>query len=113
MFSYADVNADVHPGARLQEQVAFTQVIDLLVLAKELGAGARASIDALFMLRRLWSTLIEDLASDENDLPPQLRADLISIGLWVLKESERIRQGQSDNIAGLIEVNTIIRDGLK
>jgi flagellar protein FlaF len=113
MFPYADVNSNVCADARLQEHIAFGQVIDLLMLANEASDRPHALIEALFLMRRLWSTLIEDLASNENDLPPQMRADLISIGLWVLKEAERIRQGQSDNVSGLIEINSIIRDGLK
>jgi flagellar protein FlaF len=46
-------------------------------------------------------------------LPLNLRADLISIGIWVLKEAERIRMRHSDNFQGIADVITIIRDGLK
>ncbi len=35
---------------------------------------------------------IEDLARPENALPPKLRADIvISVGLWVMRETEEIR----------------------
>jgi len=56
--------------------------------------------------------LIEDLAKPENDLPEQLRADLISIGLWVIREAEEIRLEKSTNFKGIIEVSENIRDGL-
>jgi flagellar biosynthesis activator protein FlaF len=42
-----------------------------------------------------------------------LRANLISIGLWLLREAEEVRQGRSDNVEGLIEVSQIIRDGMQ
>ena len=42
-----------------------------------------------------------------------LRANLISIGLWLLRETEDIRQGRTNNFEGLIEVSQIIRDGIQ
>ena len=48
-----------------------------------------------------------------NDLPVKLRADLISIGFWVMKEADRVRDDQSRSLKGLIDVSSIIRDGLK
>ena len=50
---------------------------------------------------------------DLNALPKELRANLISIGLWLLREAEDVRQGRSDNFDGLIEVSQIIRDGIQ
>ena len=49
----------------------------------------------------------------ENDLPQALRADLISIGLWVMREAEQIRLEKSTNFKGIIEVSATIRDGLQ
>jgi flagellar protein FlaF len=56
---------------------------------------------------------VEDLGNPENALPKELRANLISIGLWLLREAEEVRQGRSDNFEGLIEVSQIIRDGIQ
>ena len=53
------------------------------------------------------------LRSEDNELPHELRANLISIGLWLLREAEEVRQGRSDNFEGLIEVSQIIRDGIQ
>ena len=64
-------------------------------------------------MRRLWGYLIEDLAKPDNDLPKNLRAELISIGLWIMREAEQIRLEASSNFKGLIEVSTAIRDGLQ
>jgi len=52
-------------------------------------------------------------AQPDNELGIELRAKLISIALWILKECERIRKKQSDNYQGIIDVTTIIRDGLR
>jgi flagellar protein FlaF len=61
----------------------------------------------------LWGVLVEDLAKPENDLPKPLRADLISVGLWIMREAEQIRLGKSENFKGLIEVSTVISEGLQ
>jgi len=52
------------------------------------------------------------LANDENKLPDKLRADLISIGLSILRESERVRTGEAKDLSALKEISQIIADGL-
>jgi flagellar protein FlaF len=71
------------------------------------------AIEAIHFLNRVWTSLVEDLGSPDNALPKELRANLISIGLWLLREAEDLRQGRSDNFDGLIEVSEIIRDGIQ
>ena len=71
------------------------------------------AVQAIHFLNRVWTTFVEELGSEENELPQELRANLISIGLWLLREAEEIRQGRSDNFEGLIEVSQIIRDGIQ
>jgi flagellar protein FlaF len=111
-FPYAEVLDETPQGARAREREAIDRSIELLQAAEKAGPQSRESIDALHFLRRLWSLLLEDLAKPENDLPEQLRADLISIGLWVMREAEEIRLERSTNFKGIIEVSENIRDGL-
>lgn len=112
-FPYAEVLDETPKGAREREREAISRSIELLVAAEKAGARSREAVDAMLFLRRLWSHLIEDLAKPENELPQALRAELISVGLWLMREAEQIRLEQSDNFKGLIEVSTAIRDGLR
>ena len=112
-FSYAEILQDDPQEARLRERGAFEHAIELLKKAEEKDPQSRESIEALFFLRRLWTALIEDLASPENGLPESLRADLISVGLWIMKEADLIRGEKSRNFSGISEICAIIRDGLK
>jgi flagellar protein FlaF len=112
-FSYAEVLEETPQTARERERLALQHSIDLLKAAAEKGPNSRETVDALYFLRRLWAFFIEDLAKPENDLPQQLRADLISVGLWVLKEAEQVRLGNSTNFKGLIEVSQLISEGLQ
>lgn len=62
--------------------------------------------------RRLWSTLVADLAGDDNALPVALRARLLSLGAFVQTYSSRVL-GDRASPEPLIEVNTAIMRGLR
>jgi flagellar protein FlaF len=111
-FPYAEVLDETPQSARQRERQAIDRSIELLQMAEKAGPQSRESVEALLFVRKLWGVLIEDLANAENDLPQKLRADLISIGLWIIREAEQIRLEKSQNFAGIIEVSTTIRDGL-
>lgn len=110
--AYDDAGAADAVLARKHEWLAIDHSISMLAAAAAKGPRSRESVEALLYVRRLWCFLIEDLGSPGNGLPQQLRASLISIGLWILSEEEKIRQGLSANYAGLIEISTMIRDGI-
>lgn len=109
---YAEVLADDSTESRMHERTALEQASQLLAVAQMRGRRSREAVDALLFVSRLWTILLQDLASPENGLPAQLRADLISIGIWILKEADLIRREESDNFAGLIEICDGIRGAL-
>ncbi|WP_102958762.1 flagellar biosynthesis regulator FlaF [Mangrovicella endophytica] len=111
-FSYAEVMQDDCVSARDRERQALDRSIELLQRAERSGPRSRDAIEALYVTRSLWSILIEDLAAPGNGLPEQLRGELISIGLWLMREAEAIRLGRSENFKGLIDISTTIRNGL-
>jgi flagellar protein FlaF len=112
-FSYAEVMEDSADDARSVERQALDRAIALMRLAEGKGPATREAIEAVYFVRRLWSALIEDLAKPENGLPEALRASMISVGLWLMREAERIRQGQAKSFAGMIDICTIVREGLR
>jgi flagellar protein FlaF len=112
-FSYAEIQTDSVAEAKDRERQLLSRSIDLLASGRQKGSQSMEAAQAIHFLNRLWTTFIEDLGSEENELPPELRANLISIGLWLLREAEEVRQGRSDNFEGLIEVSQIIRDGIQ
>ncbi len=112
-FSYAEIMEDDVADAKTRERQALDRSIDLLKTARDEAKYGRGSIEALFYTRRVWIRFIEDLRQPENELNADLRANLISIAIWILKECELIRRRKSDNFQGIIDVTTIIRDGLK
>lgn len=111
-FSYEETLSDSSGRKRENERLALDQSVTMLKAAEKAGAGSREAIDAICFLNRLWSFLLEDLVKPENALPDDVRAKLISIGIWMLKEAEAISNGKSRNFSGLIDVSNIIAEGL-
>ncbi|MFD1695830.1 flagellar biosynthesis regulator FlaF [Roseibium aestuarii] len=111
--SYAETMDEICLDERTNEAEAVELVLAMLMRAEARGTQSREAVEALFNLRRLWAYFLESLGDNANELPKELRANLISIGIWVLQEAERVRQGEVTSFAALIEINTIIRDSLR
>lgn len=69
-------------------------------------------IKAVLWNRDIWSALRVDLSHEDNQLPKQLRASLISISIWVERETTAILNGEGD-MSALIDINRNIMAGLK
>ena len=88
--------------------VATRGLIDAASLP-ESEIGRRA--EALATNRRLWSLLAGDCAADGNTLPQGLRAQIISLSIFVDRHSSAVmRQGAPIDV--LIEINRSIMQGL-
>jgi flagellar protein FlaF len=111
-FAYHEIVDESSQSMRAQEARALDRVIAMLREAETGGPKSRQGIHALYQLRTLWTVFLDDLTGSENGLPATLRAQLVSIGIWVIKEIERLRGGRTADLVPLIEINQIIRDGL-
>ncbi len=109
---YGDLLEDDQQMARERERAALDQSILLLEQAATPGAPLASAAEAIAFTSKLWSLLIEDLASSNNGLPKQLRAQLVSIGIWILRELEAARTDEAKGLSDVIVVSKAIRDGL-
>ncbi len=112
-FAYNEAVEDSRQTMRARMREAMDRVIGMLRAAQAKGPLSRDRIEALFYLRRLWTIFIDDLMDPNNELPEQLRAGIVSIGIWMNKEIDRFRAGQTTDLTPMIEINALIRDGLK
>lgn len=110
--AYAELLEETPALARARERAALERAIELLQIAEAKGPRSHEEVEALQYLNRLWAILIEDLANPDNDLPRTLRANLISIGIWVLREADRIRAEEAGSYSSIIEVMGSIAKGL-
>jgi flagellar biosynthesis regulator FlaF len=91
---------------REQEADIFRRVTGGLRAVQQQDGPAR--MRAVADNRRLWLAVESALTDPSNQLPPQMRAGLISLGRAVQREMD---QGDPD-IAFLIEVNEQVAQGL-
>ncbi|MGH6860362.1 MAG: flagellar biosynthesis regulator FlaF [Phyllobacterium sp.] len=109
---YGDIIDDGATSARERERSLFDQSILMLEAARDEGRYAFKGIEAVQFTTRLWMIVIEDLGDPANALPQQLRASLISIGIFILKELEAIRHETSADYDSIIDITRTIRDGI-
>ena len=85
-------------------------------LQKALEASGPLAIkvkaEAALKNREIWSVFRADLSSEGNQLPKKLRADLVSLSLWVEREVQNVLNGEGD-IETMIFINQQIMAGLK
>ena len=111
-YSYSEILEDSVSDARASERRALDHAVDLLLAAADTAPGSAVEQEALAFTSQLWGIFIKSLTSPDNDLPAQLRADLISVGLGIMAEIARIEVGESRDLAALADICGIIRDGL-
>ncbi len=69
-------------------------------------------VTALDWNRRLWATLASDCSRTDNALPLGVRAQIISLSLWVSRHTSAVIR-QEESIQPLIDVNRSIMEGLR
>jgi flagellar protein FlaF len=90
----------------------FGQVTRALMDAKALpDTDMQQRVEALDWNRRLWSALATDCGQPDNALPVPLRAQIISISIWVGKHTSAVIR-REEEIDPLIDINRIIMQGL-
>ena len=93
------------------EYRAFGQVTAGLVRAKEQQREPSLLAEALDANRRLWNILSADCSAPGNQLPMNLRAQIISLSLWVSRYSSDVLRSGAD-MDPLIDVNRSMMEGL-
>lgn len=90
----------------------FGQVTRALMHAATVPAEDIATrIDALDWNRRLWSALATDCSDPGNALHNPLKAQIISISLFVNSHSSAVMKGDED-FEPLIDINRMVMQGL-
>lgn len=83
----------------------------LLAAEKADRSDVNVLVDAINKNRTLWRLLAKDCASEANQLPEMLRAQIINLSRWVNSYSSDVIR-KSESVAPLVDVNRIMMDGL-
>ena len=97
---------------REAEYRLFGQVTRALMDAAQVDTrDFQTRIDALDWNRRVWTALATDCSTESNGLPVEVRAQIISLSLWVSRHSSAVMR-KEEEIEPLIDINKIIMQGL-
>jgi flagellar protein FlaF len=97
---------------RQAEYRLFGQVTRALMAADQAPSeDLRIRVDALDWNRRLWTALATDCSDGGNNLPAPLRAQIISLSLWVNRHTSAVIR-KREEIGPLVDINRIIMQGL-
>ena len=110
--SYADILEDSGDQTRSREREALRMSVEAMEEANRdpLNPGKRAN--AIYVVNRLWSALLEDIASPDNAYPPELKAQIVSIGIFILRQCEVLRNDGKRDFSTIAEICKIIEKGL-
>ena len=110
--AYHDIMEAGAASTRMREKEALERSVEVLKQARDVGFRSHRGIEAIYATNRVWSFLIEDLSLSDNELPDEIRANLISIGIHVLKRLADLRGGEAAAADDIIEITEIIQGGL-
>lgn len=111
---YGDAQVALH-DFRQTEYRAFAEATRRLCAAEaaaEETGGFAALAEALHDNLRLWTILAADVASEENELPAQLRARIFYLSEFTRVHSAKVLAGDAE-LRPLIDINTAVMKGLR
>lgn len=110
--AYSDAKESVMTE-RSTEYQAFAQITHRLLKANVGGLeNFNNLVAAISDNRRLWNVLAVDVASQDNGLPKQLRAQIFYLAEFTEQHSRKVLAREQDATA-LIDINTAIMRGLR
>lgn len=89
----------------------FAQITGGLIDTQDLSRTDERLITALARNRELWSALAADCSSEDNKQAAPLRAQIISLSLWVNRYTSEVMRRRA-SVKPLIDINRTIMEGL-
>lgn len=111
--AYQDVVEDDQLAAKQHERIAIENTIKLMQHSESDSKNSVLRTKAIHLTLQIWRHFINDLASPENAISAELKASIISIGLFILRHLEAMRTNKALNFIPIIEISESIRKGLK
>ena len=96
---------------RSTEHRLLSEITGEMMTAQAGGASGAALMPALHRNREMWTAFATDCGAQGNGLPPELRAQIISLGLWVDRFTSDVIAGRETPVE-LIALNRTIMEGL-
>jgi flagellar protein FlaF len=96
------------------EAMAFTKAALLLEDAKKQTGNIEEYAKALRFNHLLWTIIQADLTEPENQLPPEIKANVMSLSIFVDKQTTKaLRSSSAADLDVLININRNLAAGLR
>ena len=96
------------------EAMAFTKAALLLEDAKKVANNIAEYSKALRFNHLLWTIIQADLTDPENELPPEIKANVMSLSIFVDKQTTKaLRSSVPADLDVLININRNLAAGLR
>lgn len=106
----ADFDTTTVAGCRAAEAHAFNRAADLL---EEASKGSPELVEqALKFNQLLWSLILADITEADNKLPVELKANIVSLGIFVEGQSDKFARGEKVDLSALANINRNLAEGL-
>lgn len=113
MQAYEDAMEDEQDSLRQGEADVLDRTIRLMRESDHNAQDHMLRTRAIHLTTQVWSYFLNDLASAENATPKELKASLISIGIFILRHLDGMRSEKTMMFDPVIEISQNIREGLK
>ena len=110
---YEDIAAEDQGSARSSESALFAQALEAMEASDSHPGDPMLRVRSIHFVRRVWNFFISDLASEDNAIPAELRASLVSIGIFIIKHLDRMRSDKGLKFEPVIEITRTIQKGLE
>jgi len=97
---------------RAAEYRLLGEITGEMMAAQEAGYRGAMLMNTLHRNREMWTVFANDCGATGNGLPKELRAQIISLSLYVGRMTSDVMAGR-EPLAELIELNRIIMAGLR
>ncbi len=109
----ADENKFKFDNKREMDAAAFSQAAYVMDQARQNLEDKELRERALKYNQMLWSIVQADVSKADNSLPEELKANLMSLSIYVDKQTTKGLKNASDELFdGLININLNIAEGL-
>jgi flagellar protein FlaF len=96
------------------EAMAFTKAALMLEDAKKMTENIAEFSKALRFNHLLWTIIQADLTDPENQLPPEIKANVMSLSIFVDKQTTKaLRSSVATDLDVLININRNLAAGLR
>lgn len=110
--AYTEINENDQALARSREKEALEFTVKLMTDSLlETGTPVQR-VTAIHQTAMIWTHFLEDLAMSENELSRELKAGLISVGVFILKHLQAMRLDSSKTFEPVVDATTTILEGL-